>query len=125
MTINADPLLLDVVVGEHGAWDATPPCSGKPELFFEGEREQRRRRLKREAEARTYCAQCPLREACRDRGRANRESGIWGGENDEERALAGFAPRAIQRRSVAEARLIGLARAVKSEASGVLDDGIA
>ena len=30
----------------------------------------------------------------------HRESGIWGGENEEDRAAAGFTPVAVSRRSV-------------------------
>ncbi len=41
---------------------------------------------------------------CRNAGRLNLEHGIWGGENDEERALAGYAPRSPSRRSVLQAR---------------------
>jgi Transcription factor WhiB len=57
--------------------------------------------------AKSYCAVCPLIEPCRELGRLNRENGIWGGENEEERAAAGYAPRATERRSVAAAARTG------------------
>lgn len=91
----------------HG-WAEHGLCSGKTELFFEppGEREGRRKR--REATARSYCAACPVSDQCRVYGREHRENGMWGGENDEQRALAGYAPQTIFRRSVAAARRKGL-----------------
>jgi hypothetical protein len=36
---------------------------------------------------------CPIIFACRDYARANGEWGIWGGEDERERAAAGYAPR--------------------------------
>ncbi len=42
---------------------------------------------------------------CRDQARENREHGIWGGETEEERARAGFAPTSASRRAVLEAKL--------------------
>ena len=80
-------------------------CRGQGHLFFEpfGERPGPRRR--REARAKRMCAQCPVAECCLEAGRRNHESGFWGGENEEERALAGYPPRANVRRSVVAARL--------------------
>ena len=79
-------------------------CRSRGHLFFEpfGERPGPRRR--REAIAKRLCAQCPVQEACLLAGRRNRESGLWGGETEEERALAGYPPRANVRRSVVAAR---------------------
>lgn len=92
-------------------WSDLALCKGKTNLFFgpPGERPSRRRR--RETLARAYCNVCPVAEPCRSAGRANRENGMWGGENEEERARAGHAPRATERRSVARA-----ARAARSDA---------
>jgi hypothetical protein len=42
-------------------------------------------------------------EPCREMARTSRENGLWGGETEEERAAAGYAPRSISRRSVQEA----------------------
>ena len=79
-------------------------CRGKGHLFFEpfGERPGPRRR--REAKAKRLCAACPVQAACLEAGRRNRESGIWGGETEEERTLAGHPPRGNVRRSVVAAR---------------------
>lgn len=98
-----------------GNWTAQAMCRGKTALFFAppGERDGRRRR--REALASAYCAVCPVKEMCKLAGRQGREHGIWGGENDEERALAGYAPRSPHRRVVAEAARTARARA-KAEA---------
>ena len=84
-------------------WQGAAMCKGKSEIFFArpGERDGRRRR--RETLARAYCACCTVVEACKTAGRVGREHGMWGGENDEERAAAGFGPRSPHRRAVAAA----------------------
>ncbi|MFV2040161.1 MAG: WhiB family transcriptional regulator [Acidimicrobiales bacterium] len=88
---------------DHAAWPRAALCKGKTGLFFgpPGERPSKRRR--REAVARSYCQVCPLQIPCRERARLGRENGLWGNENDEERAALGCAPRATERRSVATA----------------------
>ena len=87
-------------------------CKGKTEIFFAAPGERDGRRKRREALARAYCACCTVAEECREAGRMGREHGLWGGENDEERAAAGFGPRSPHRRAVAaaarEARIAGL-----------------
>lgn len=85
------------------SWQDDAMCKGKGDIFFArpGERDGRRRR--REALARAYCACCPVVEPCQDAGRAGREHGLWGAENDEERAAAGYGPRSPHRRAVAAA----------------------
>lgn len=89
---------------EDRDWIDFAICRGRGHLFFEpfGERPGPRRR--REAKAKRICAQCPVQERCLEAGRRNRESGIWGGETEEERTLAGFPPRGNVRRSVVAAR---------------------
>ena len=79
-------------------------CRGKYDLFFEpfGERPGPRRR--REAQAKLLCAQCPVQMNCLEAGRRNHESGLWGGETEEERVRAGFPPRANVRRDLVAAR---------------------
>lgn len=88
---------------EDREWNDFAICRGRGDLFFEpfGERPGPRRR---EAVAKRLRAQCPVQLACLGAGRRNKESGIWGGETEEERALAGYAPRANVRRSVVAAR---------------------
>jgi len=85
-------------------WAERGLCIGKTELFFAPPGERRGRRLRREALAISYCVQCPVRDDCLAAGRAGREHGIWGGENDEERARAGFPPRSPQRRILTAVR---------------------
>jgi len=77
------------------------PCEGKSHLFFAPPGERRLRREKREMTARQYCNLCPVQRACKLQGRIGREHGIWGGESDEERAAAGFAPLFPHRKAIA------------------------
>lgn len=85
------------------AWMDDAACKGKTNLFFGIAGERPERRARREASARKVCAECPVLQPCRDLARENRENGFWGGENEEERAAAGYSPRSISRRSVQEA----------------------
>lgn len=85
-------------------WAEHAICKGLTEVFFGPAAERPERRVEREALARSYCSVCPVMIPCRNSGRLNLEHGIWGGENDEERALAGYAPRSPSRRSVLKAR---------------------
>ncbi len=81
-------------------WTVHAKCKGKTHLFFAPAGERPEARARREDLARRYCALCPVQKPCQDEARGNHEAGLWGGENEEERAEAGFAPRAITRRSV-------------------------
>jgi len=89
--------------GSRADWQRQAMCLGKTAIFFAppGERDGRRRR--REALASAYCACCPVQRQCLTAGRDGNEHGIWGGESDEERAAAGFAPKSPHRRAVAQA----------------------
>lgn len=49
------------------------------------------------------CATCPVWELCRRQARAGREYGIWGGETQEDRIVAGCGPPMMSR-SAARAR---------------------
>ena len=91
--------LLDA--GANRNWTAEALCTGKTHLFFAPPGERMTRRTKREALANAYCEQCSVSTECRTWARENRESGFWGGENEEQRAAAGFAPRSPNRRAVA------------------------
>ena len=88
------------VVSERPAWMDDAACKGRTVLFFGLAGERPERRVRREAAARQVCAGCPVLAQCRDMARVNRENGYWGGETEEERAAAGFAPRSISRRAV-------------------------
>lgn len=79
---------------------ADAACRGSTELFFGISGERPERRVRREAVARHICASCPVLVPCRTMARNGRENGFWGGENEEERAAIGCAPRSISRRSV-------------------------
>jgi WhiB family transcriptional regulator, redox-sensing transcriptional regulator len=72
-------------------WADDGACRGAGDLFFPPFAERPQSRVKREAAARTICAGCSVQSQCRTYGRINREYGIWGGENEEERVLAGYA----------------------------------
>ncbi len=85
-------------------WRDQALCTGMTLVFFGPAAERPERRVEREALARSFCRACPSMLPCRRAGRLNREHGIWGGENDEERAAAGYAPRSPSRRSVIKAR---------------------
>ncbi len=85
-------------------WRDQALCNGMTLVFFGPAAERPERRVEREALAQSFCRACPSVLPCRRAGRLNREHGIWGGENDEERAAAGYAPRSPSRRSVIQAR---------------------
>lgn len=93
----------ELSVGGDSAWQESAMCRGKTEIFFAAPGERDGRRNRREALARAYCACCTVAEQCREAGRSGREHGLWGGENDEQRAEAGYGPRSPHRRAVAAA----------------------
>lgn len=82
------------------SWADQALCKGQTELFFGAPRERPERRARREGLARRYCQVCPVMSPCRAVARSNGENGFWGGESEEERALAGFPPKSISRRGV-------------------------
>ncbi|MGY6501702.1 MAG: WhiB family transcriptional regulator [Acidimicrobiales bacterium] len=82
------------------AWVAYATCGGRTDLFFAPLGERPESRSRRESEARALCHSCPVLLACRADARLNRESGFWGGESEEERAAAGYAPYSTTRRAV-------------------------
>lgn len=98
------------IILERADWMAQAACKGRTSLFFGIAGERPERRVRREAAARKVCAGCEVLFECREMARRNRENGFWGGESEEERAAAGFAPRSISRRSVQAA-------AVRAQAS--------
>jgi len=87
-------------VSERPSWMDDAACKGRTTLFFGNAGERPERRVRREAAARRMCDGCPVLEPCRDMARVERENGFWGGETEEERAGAGYAPRSISRRAV-------------------------
>lgn len=92
---------------ERPGWMDSAACRGRTNLFFGLAGERPERRTRREARARTICAECPALLPCRTMARANGENGFWGGESEEDRAQAGYPPISISRRSVQEAAIAG------------------
>lgn len=99
---------MDVEFAAHpdteSSWKDAGLCNGMTQVFFGSASERPERRKERETLARSICGACPVMLACLRAGRHNHEHGIWGGETDEERALAGHAPRSPSRRSVIAAQ---------------------
>jgi WhiB family redox-sensing transcriptional regulator len=87
----------------RAGWMDDAACKGRSALFFGIPGERPERRVRREAQARKVCSGCAVESACREWARHNGENGFWGGESEEERAAAGFAPRSISRRAVQRA----------------------
>jgi WhiB family redox-sensing transcriptional regulator len=71
-------------------WRKDAACQGRTSLFFPAHAERSDTRQHREAKARAICLNCPVLHACRQWARETREYGFWGGESEEERAVAGF-----------------------------------
>lgn len=74
----------------RATWFEDAACKGQLALFFPPHAERPETRLKRERRAKSICATCPVQRQCLWYGRVNREYGVWGGENEEERVRAGF-----------------------------------
>lgn len=74
-------------------WFTLRACSpSTAHLFFEPAGERPEQRALRHVQAARVCAACPVAVECREYARAGREHGFWGGESEEERIAAGFAP---------------------------------
>ena len=71
-------------------WMDHASCKGRTTLFFGVAGERPERRVRREVAAKAMCDACPVNIACRELARDNRENGYWGGENEEQRHLAGY-----------------------------------
>ena len=93
-----------IAVIEDREWTEFARCKGRSDLFFEPFRELAPQRAVREQTAKRLCAECPVQAPCRDSGRRNHESGIWGGENEEDRVRAGYPIRTVTRATMAAAR---------------------
>jgi WhiB family transcriptional regulator, redox-sensing transcriptional regulator len=83
-------LEIDTPVPRGWDWREFAACRGRLELFFGKVAERPQARERREAKARKLCDACVVRIPCRDFARENHEYGFWGGENEEERHLAGY-----------------------------------
>ena len=83
-------MLATAPVSGGTAWMADSVCSGHTAVFFAPPGERPEAREVREAKARSICHTCPVMSPCRTWARDNREYGFWGGESEEERAMAGY-----------------------------------
>jgi len=85
-----------------GQWKHDAVCKGRTSLFFAPKAERPQARERREDKARRLCLRCPVQVQCQQFARDHREYGLWGGENEEDRHLAGFtvsAPIGIRARA--------------------------
>ncbi len=83
-------------------WMHEGACRGLTSIFFPAAAERPQARVRREAQARLVCMECPVLDACRAFARENHEYGFWGGESEEERHAAGFhliAPIGVRNRA--------------------------
>lgn len=115
----------EVRPGTDNSWKDAGLCSGMTQVFFGSASERPERRREREILARSICDVCPVMMDCRRAGRMNHEHGIWGGENDEERALAGHTPRSPSRRSVIAAQKVASQTASEISAKRELQTALA
>lgn len=74
-----------------GSWIEEAACKGYSHLFYPKDAERPQAKDRREQKAKTLCAVCPVLNSCREHAQFNGEFGIWGGQNEEERFLAGHA----------------------------------
>lgn len=76
-------------------WMQQGICRGMTELFFPKLKERPERQKRREHQAASICQQCPVITQCREYGRKNHEYGVWGGEGENDRHLAGYTLSAL------------------------------
>lgn len=83
---------IDIVdlVPRRTDWRELAACKGQTKLFFGKKAERPQARERREAQARKLCQMCVVQKPCRQFARTNREYGFWGGENEEDRYVAGY-----------------------------------
>lgn len=76
------------------------PCTSQPSLFHppdDGYHDHGSRGRLRASDAVSLCRRCPVMLACRQWAREQRESGVWGGETDEQRRRATDRAPRVQR----------------------------
>jgi WhiB family redox-sensing transcriptional regulator len=81
---SATPTLRDPL---DTSWHPEGQCRQEdPELFYHPPETRGSTKTRRENLAKKICAECPVKELCRDQARANREQyGVWGAETEDER----------------------------------------
>jgi|GEM_PF-641795 WhiB family redox-sensing transcriptional regulator len=107
------------------AWTRLANCKGKTKYFFAPVAERPQARARREAKARSLCDGCAVQETCRNYAREHREYGLWGGESEEERHLAGFtlaAPIGLRARHHVEAKRASRATGTRSGVASIATD---
>jgi WhiB family redox-sensing transcriptional regulator len=90
-------------IGSLIDWTQFANCKGKTKLFFAPKAERPQARERREAKAKSLCSNCTVQQTCKEFARNNHEYGMWGGENEEERHLAGYtiaAPIGVRSRAL-------------------------
>ena len=94
-------------------WTDYAVCKKQSELFFAPHKNERGpERKRREAAAIAICNTCPVKDVCRQYGRDTQSLGVWGGETELERAIAGFLPgiQEVHKRVVRHRRAIELGK---------------
>ena len=81
---------IDMPIPRGVDWQEYSACRGQLELFFGKVAERPQARERREAKAQKLCDTCVVRQPCRQFAREHLEYGYWGGENEEDRYLAGY-----------------------------------
>lgn len=82
-------------------WQQGAACRGEDTTLFFAPNyfEKRRQKDAREAKAKSFCIQCPVREVCLEYAlKTNDDHGVWGGLNEMERRAL------LQRRSLMDRR---------------------
>jgi WhiB family redox-sensing transcriptional regulator len=70
-------------------WAPKGLCVGAdPELFFSQDLERGEYKAVREATAKSWCADCPVRRPCAEWAEVHNEDGVWGGTTTAERQRA-------------------------------------
>lgn len=68
-------------------WTTRAACRGEDLfLFFGIDGERGHEKDRREDVAKSICSQCPVRRSCLDFAVSTRQTGVWGGLNEDERA---------------------------------------
>lgn len=88
---EAHPNFSTLLSGDFLVWKQSANCKGKMKLFFAHRAERPQARTRREAKAHLLCTECIVKETCKNYARNSHEYGFWGGENEEDRHLAGFS----------------------------------
>jgi WhiB family transcriptional regulator, redox-sensing transcriptional regulator len=84
-------------------WMQQAACKGLTHLFFPPPAERPQARDRREAMAKSVCADCAVNPTCQEFARSNHEYGFWGGESEDERHAAGYrliAPIGVRARQI-------------------------